>query len=132
MRFTYRLAVLPRLKREHVTKIKKMFEKFIWNDKKAKINYSILTGLKSDGGLGLVDIEAKDTAQKLRWVGKLKDSETLSEQTYALIQNPIGDWLWGPTLHKNETCEVMNPISKFWSQTMYAWYGKSRNVIRNT
>ena len=48
--FVYRFSVLRTLPRFYVKDIKTIFSDFIWNQKKPKITYLVLEGLKTDGG----------------------------------------------------------------------------------
>ena len=53
--FVYRWAVMPKIPERYFTELKKIFSDFIWNEKKAKISYNELQGLKTDGGARLVN-----------------------------------------------------------------------------
>ena len=92
--FVYRLAVIEPLSKEHVTNLIKMFSQFIWNWKKPKIKYNCIQSLKTDDGVGLVNMRNKDTALKLQWVFKLQDNSSIKNLAYAILADPIGDLIW--------------------------------------
>ena len=65
--FNYRFTVLPSPGKKFLEKMKQIITQFIWDGKRPKISYKTLTGLKEQGGMGLVDLEARDKALKVQW-----------------------------------------------------------------
>lgn len=52
----YTLAVIPLLSSQVISQINQIWSRFIWNDKRPKIKWAILTSLKLHGGLGLANL----------------------------------------------------------------------------
>ena len=69
--YVYKFNVLSNISVHYWNKLRALFVKFIWNGGKPKIGYDILTGIKNEGGAGLVDIIKKDASLKIAWVWKL-------------------------------------------------------------
>ena len=86
----YQLAVLPLLPLEYVKRIKNLMVDFLWDGKKSKISWKIVTGLKEDGGAGLFDLKIQDKALKIQWVYKLLKDPVLKAFAYDALCNPLG------------------------------------------
>lgn len=60
-------------------RLKKYFN-FLWGDKPAKIAYSTIIGTVRKGGLGLMDIEQRKNAMRIKVVNRyLQDKEKYCE-----------------------------------------------------
>ena len=94
--YVYKFNVLSNISVHYWNKLRALFVKFIWNGGKPKIGYDILTGIKNEGGAGLVDIIKKDASLKIAWVWKLMAPEYASLKTlaYTLMGNEMGDDIW--------------------------------------
>ena len=118
--FNYKFAVLPKLPENYVKRFNNIITKFIWNNKTPKISKTILTGLKTDGGAGLVDIEQRESALKMKWVTLLSKTPDLCELVYKLMENPIGDLIWKVNLlgkDRKNLCKKTN----FWKGILHDW-----------
>ena len=67
----YKMQVLPSIDKNLVVKINRIVENFIWNGRKPKLKLAVLQGECEDGGLGLFDLEKRDAAFKITWLGRL-------------------------------------------------------------
>ena len=85
--FVYRMMVLSRMPNTMFETLQKMFDKFLWNGWKPKINQKILTMPKNEGGLKLVDMEVKDKALKLSWIQILTKEPKLKRLAYLNMGN---------------------------------------------
>ena len=54
------MAVLPMIGEKYHNWMDTIISSFIWNKKKAKVKLNILSGLKDQGGLGLVNLRNKE------------------------------------------------------------------------
>ena len=118
--FNYKLAVLPKLPPEYVKKFYKIVLNFVWNNRAPKISKHIVTSLKEDGGAGMVNLEKRELALKLKWVIHLEKIPDLKELVFEMINNPIGDLIWQANLDKKYKKQlVMN--NEFWRDILFDW-----------
>ena len=97
-----------------------MLVAFIWNDKRAKINFKILQGLKSDGGAGLSNIVHRERSLKLQWVYRLQESEILQNIADALLENSWGNSIWEAQLSKKHAKKMIKGKT-FWHTVLHWW-----------
>ena len=77
--FAYKMAVLPTPPVEIFKTFKDICLDFIWDGRRPKIKFETLCTPKSHGGLGLVNLEMRNLAQKLHWTfGKMQQKVGLS------------------------------------------------------
>ena len=57
--------------KDFISEVKSVMVNFVWNGKRPKVKYNILIQDKCDGGVGLPNLEARLTAQRLMWVKRL-------------------------------------------------------------
>ena len=119
-KLAYRLSVLPFLTTALVKEIKDLFNAFIWNDKKPKIRYEVVTGLKTEGGLGLFNVQKKDITFKLGWPFKIQASKFLKHTVYVLMGNPCGDLIWQTNLTP-QYVDRMFPKRNVWTEVLKKW-----------
>ena len=65
--FVYRFTVTPLIQEGYFQQIQDIIWKFIWKNKRAKINFDTLSASKDQGGLRLVDLKAKHKALIAQW-----------------------------------------------------------------
>ena len=92
--FPYRMTVADRLPQEFFQKMKKIFKQFLWEGKTPKVKWEVLTALKEEGGLGLVDLEKKEAALKLAFVFNTKDVIDIRNLANELLGNQLGELFW--------------------------------------
>ena len=137
--FYYRMAVLPSITDNLISQMKQMFVDFIWSGRKPKIKYDIISGLKQDRGLGLVNLQKRDVSLKMQWPFKKQKNPILKTLAYELIGNEIGDLIWECQIHESDIDKVFKHKmqSKFWNDVLKYWarmnYEKpiSKDQIRN-
>ena len=66
--FVYKFQVFPVLPEHVISKVEQVMEKFIWQDKRAKLPLKILQCSKEQGGLGLVDLRKRHLSLLCEWV----------------------------------------------------------------
>ena len=135
--FVYKSLVLPCIPKTYIKQIESIIQEFIWDGGKSKIAMDKLKGLKTDGGLGLVDIEARDRAFKASWVFRIKDNEFISKLAFVLMENPLGHDLWRANLNTKDIKKLFPKVNKFWQYVMSVWFNvscikpKDRNMVGN-
>ena len=121
--FVYKSAVLPLIPNKITQQIRKIVTDFIWNGRKPKINWNVLTALKINGGLGLADIQKRDQVQKISWVFKLRKNENLSKTSEEIIGHGMGNLFWECCLEKKDVDKIFRKGSDpFWFEVMKLWF----------
>ena len=70
--FLFQSLLVPK---KQIVEINKLIFKFLWNNKREKIKRSVITGPKSKGGLGMIDLDAFITSLKLKWIKSLIEKQ---------------------------------------------------------
>ena len=115
------MYVLPAIPNEYVQKFEKLFEKFIWNSNKPKIALSVLKVGKEKGGLGLVDLVAKDKAIKTSWVKVISEDMEIANLAYNELNCGMHQLLWSCNLKKKDVHHIKNAKDSFWHDVLQAW-----------
>lgn len=118
--FVYRLTVLPALSKDYIYKINQIWSHFLWNNKKPKIAWKIVTAPKTMGGLGLSDIHKRDLSLKTQWVSIYFKDETIRFLADWSLSNKIGEFLWHCNIHPKD-CRFLTPNRGFWYDVLKAW-----------
>ena len=120
--FVYRMQVAPQLDGLLLKRINEMVSQFIWNKKKAKLSLGILQKPKKQGGLGLVNFQAKHTALMLNWIPRIQSNNII----YELACHFIGDFvkdnkIWTRNIKRSDVGMICNSKSGFWYELLCEW-----------
>ena len=119
--FGYKMMVLPFMPKDLLKSMDNMIREFIWNNKKAKIAYSILQNPKCAGGLGLVNLRAKDISLKATWPQVLAKEEEYSEMVYNIMRcTTIKEDIWRCRLLPDDVC-MLKIKNQFWADVLVSW-----------
>ena len=117
--FTHKLLVLPSLPATYIRRIEDMVNRFLWNEKKAKIPLKMLYHLKEHRGLKLTDIAKKEQAMKVSWIHIIREDKDMATLAYARIAHPLKEDLWRCNLHIKHVDLFVKDL--FWSDVFKAW-----------
>ena len=128
--YVYRLAVIPKIPEIYHKRLDKIINDFIWDKKRAKMSQKIITGLKINGGGGLVNMRNKEKSLKLQWVSKIKDNRELYTLANEALGNKIGNLLWQCNLNKKD---ILKEFLKdnFWRDVLIDWMDIVRKSPEN-
>ena len=118
--FIYVWAVIPMMPIEVHEKLIKIVNEFLWNGKRPKISYRILSGNKQDGGAGLCNFQNREKALKLQWLWKAHDNTLLQQFALASIASPIGMDVWCVNLAQHDFTSLFPKIN-FWVDVLKIW-----------
>jgi len=114
-KIVHAISILPNPKECIVDRIKKMYNDFLWNQKKAKISKCELYKKLENGGLKLRDPEAFMKALKITWVKRLMTTEggwqALAQDVKKMIELDA-------TSLKLYALKIKNP---FWKSVLESW-----------
>ena len=117
--FVYKMSVLPNLSQGFHSKINKIFEKFIWNDKRPKIPIAILQLNKQNGSLGLVNLYWKEKALKASWLAMLEKDQLLRKIAARELGIPDLEILEKANLSSKDAANIFT--ESFWKDVIIAW-----------
>ena len=120
--FVYKMSVLPNIPRKHTDKFYEIARNFLWKSDTPRLAKNILTLPKDQGGLRLVNLDAKQTSLKVQWVLNSVNDLFLTEvMSHNLIPN-LGNYLWQCNLAANDLVKVTAyDRNNFWIQVFEAW-----------
>ena len=118
--FVYRMTVLPSMPVDLVKNLRSMIIKFIWNNARPKIGYETLIMHKSEGGLGLIDLVAKDKALKVSWINILIREPKLESLVYENCCPELRNLIWQCSLHSDEVSLFIR--DPFWQSVFETWF----------
>ena len=117
--FVYRLSVLPCFTQNMLNRLDKMFNSFIWDDKRPKVKLETLAAPKDNSGLGLMNMKVKDQSLKLQWVKGIMSDPVMKMLAYELMGSKIGYLLWKCQFVKADIGYILpQTSSKFWKDTV--------------
>ena len=119
--FVYKMTVLPKINPAVVQTMYSMFDNFIWSGHRPKIKLDVIQLPKSDGGLGLVDLERKDDALKATWVKLIMEGVYPHQIVHSTLQPVLGERIWMCNLHVNDVATAIKATNLFWVDVLKAW-----------
>lgn len=72
--FVYKWQVFPNMSVDYVLRINEYIRDFIWNNKRSKIAFNILTKDRKQGGLRLIDIIMRQQSLKIQWIYRIENN----------------------------------------------------------
>ena len=120
-KLVYRLSVLANIEQQIVQQLHDIIMEYVWEGKKAKISFDILSAPKTQGGLRLCDIKAKHRTLLCQWIFALKDDGILRRAMYEeLLPHISNQDLWKCNLHPKDVIKLI-PKNTFWRSVLEAW-----------
>ena len=95
---------------------------FIWKGKGAKIPASILKMKKTQGGLRLCNLQAKNKALKISWLFRTEAS--VQQQLTAITPDELGTHFWDCAINPNEIGPMLESrnVNSFWKDVVKYWF----------
>ena len=118
--FVYCMTVMINLTEEQIKIANARISKFIWDNKKPKISFEQLCKKKHQGGLGLVNLKAKQKALKIAWIFKIHKDSFLENQCYDTLHCKLRQLIWSCNLKSGDVKKMVHGDS-FWKQMLIAW-----------
>ena len=122
--FVYKMQVLEDPSEEFYKEYDKMIANYLWNGKKAKIRTNVLQGLKTEGGVKLVNMRVKNQSLKLAWI--FKSDKYSKNQLRTIASTELGETIWNCSLNtKDAETELFKDnaqINQFWGKVTRDWF----------
>ena len=118
--FVYKMMSVTNLSKEQYSKIKALIQDYLWKGRRPKISWYTLTRKMEQGGLRLIDIEAKYKAILISWVHRLSDNATLSMIVYDNLCPVIREKIWQCNLSKKDAMRQFTG-ENYWSRVLHTW-----------
>ena len=119
--FVYPMTVLPSMTTEMYKKMDNLCKDFLWDQKKSKIALDILQLPQENGGCGLANLKAKDTALKASWIHIINSDKGVANLAYRYIDPIIKEDIWKCNLKLTDIPYMMKTKNIFWEQMLCAW-----------
>lgn len=116
----YRLSVIPTLAQNIVQSVNKIWSQFIWNKRKPKISWEILTSPKRNGGLSLAHITKRDMALKIQWVQRIFSDSFFMRYSNKILNTILNENIWKCNLQPRDLKYVTQGTG-FWFDVLKAW-----------
>ena len=113
----YKMNVLPSLPKNMVNRFHELITKFMWNQKQAKIYYSLLNLPKNLGGVKLVNLSVKKKSLKVGWIRVYYDCYEMRCLADYTLDNKMEAFIWETNYHEDDC------IQKIHSARGYAMMG---------
>ena len=117
--FVYKMTVLPMLGEKYHSWMDTIISYFIWNNKKAKIRLKTLVGLKSQGGLSLVNLRNKEKSLKAQWVWRAQSDPHARACAEHFLSHNSKNMIWNSQLEERHSEKLFQ--NDFWNQVIKIW-----------
>lgn len=118
----YKMQVFPDVSDHFICKFNKILRLFLWNDGKTKIANRFLYADKSQGGLRLVNILARQQSLKIQWITLINSDIFWSDIFYAYVNSAVREYIWIANLKPADVKLYVNiGNDPFWYQVVLAW-----------
>ena len=127
--FIYRFMVLPNMSEVYLKKFESEMNKFLWNNKRAKITMKTLQLDKKDGGLRLTNLRIRERSIKISWVKILENDEKMANLAYNSMAPFLKQWIFDCNL-KADDVKYLQISDPFWEDVLYSWclYNYERDI----
>ena len=117
--FVYKMSVMITLSDAQIKAIEKKITAFLWNGRRARISLVTLQKDKTQGGLRLVDLRAKQNTVMIKWIFSIEKDPFLKNSMYNAIDQDLQEVIWEANLERKH----VYPLLGFnqWTQILYAW-----------
>ena len=114
------LTVLPSPPKTYIEKLESVFKKFIWNNKKSRINYNQICQNIEDGGLKMTHVKTLIQALKISWIKRLIEGKGGWQDLFASVICEDIELIW--ELDIESLGVLSNRISnQFWKEVFLSW-----------
>ena len=117
--FVYKMRTMSDLTTDQIKIIEKEITSFLWNGKRARIALDTLTKDRSQGGLRLVDLKAKQKTLKIKWIFTIEQDQFLRSCLYAALDPNLDKLIWSCNLHKDDVKLIT--CKSYWQEILIAW-----------
>ena len=126
------MSVLPKMHDKSIKQMNSIFENYLWNGKKPKIQLSNMQLSKKSGGLGLTNLCWKDMSLKILWISILNQDEKLANLVYLFMPEGLNQDLWKCNIRRDDTHYLFERMKNvFWYEVIEAWASVQFNNVNN-
>ena len=117
--FVYQFSVFPIINTDILKGLQQKITSFIWKGKRPKISNNILKSPKDQGGLCLVDLEAKHLALIAQWPFLIQGDKFLEVSCYEQFNPTLKQDIWLTNLNETDVDKLFS--HSFWKYVLVAW-----------
>ena len=107
--FVNKMSVLPRITKDIIDQIDKLFKTFLWKGKTPKISLRTIQSPEEQGGLRLVELYAKDDTLKAKWALKCFTDPKIQSLASQFLFPGIGVFTWHSNLDPYQIKKMFRP-----------------------
>ena len=118
--FVYRMSTVLSLSKIQLNELEKIIKDFVWSGKKPKIAFVTLCKKREQGGLRLVNLQAKQDSIMIGNIFRLSNDPFLSKCMSKVLSPALGEMIWRCNLNP-KTVQANYDMTDFWVKMLYAW-----------
>ena len=116
--FVYKLSTMMELSKQQCDIVENKFYQFLWKGH-ARIRMRTLQNPKLQGGLRLVNMQAKQEAIMIKWIINLEDDQLLQHCAYEMLSPILRNLIWRCSLKAKDIKSFF--VESYWRQVLLAW-----------
>ena len=116
----YKMMCLASMSEEQRRGMEAIIRDFIWSGRKPKISLYTMSRKKSQGGLQLVDVKAKQQALQIQAIFQCEPDSFLHHCMHSKLVPSLGSVVWRCNINKHDVKKHFD-TSGFWAQALLAW-----------
>ena len=117
--FVYKMTTMANLSDKQIKTVEDLIKEFLWRGKKAKIAFETLKKDRKQGGLRLVDLSAKQSSIKIKWIFSVLYDSFLERCAYEALSPKIKGMIWHVNINSSDIKSTFD--DSFWRQILVAW-----------
>ena len=118
--FVYRMTTMLNLSLSQLEVTQTKIVDFLWSGKKPKIARETLYRDYSQGGLRLVNLQAKQSALKINWVFECEHDNVLQSAMYENLHKFLRQLIWKCNINSCDVSKLF-PQHTFWRDVLLDW-----------
>ena len=113
----YKMMMVCSISNTHLEKIRGKIREYLWDSSTSKIAYVKLIQDYGDGGLKLVDLEAKNKSMKISWIDRLRVPGTYWSDVVSEFYPIECIYIWNCNISETDVIRL-NIKDTFWSEVL--------------
>ena len=117
--FVHKMLAMTKMSECQVRELESLIKSFIWPKSKPRIDIRMLQKKKSQGGLKLIDIRAKQRTLHVSHMFKLENDTFLANCAYENLDRHLRQSIWKCNLNKKDASKMFSAST--WRDILESW-----------
>ena len=126
------LSVLPSPKTTYIREINSLFTKFIWNNKRPKVQANLMSQDYSTGGLKMLNLNSFCRAAKIKWVKRLYNAA--NHNSWKILAKTILEEKHIEMVFEGSNAGIKDILKKinniFWKEVIESWVFFKKDIAK--